>query len=181
MATLFRVLGLRVYFFGLESIDPPYMLAEKSRGRSRYGCATFPKHLWPAWYRRKATQRYYLLERSKVTGAKNGMKSMYAKVKHVSMGGGKLSVWLDDGRVFRLPLGWYPSLESASPAERSHWRKSCDGYGIHWPALDYDVGVYGLLTGKREARTILAHTRRFRARLQPARSPRHSAGQIPKR
>jgi hypothetical protein len=103
------------------------------------------------------------------------MNSKDAKVKNVSTTAGKLTVWVDDGRVLSLPLAWYPSLKSASPAERSRWRKSGAGHGIHWPALDYDLSVEGLLAGAREARTILAHTRKFRARLQPAR-PRQRSG-----
>ena len=91
------------------------------------------------------------------------MNSKDAKVKQVSTNGGKLTVWVDDGRVISLPLTWYPSLKSASPAERARWRKSGAGRGIHWPALDYDLSVEGLLAGAREAKTILAHTRKFRA------------------
>ncbi|HKB57636.1 MAG TPA: DUF2442 domain-containing protein [Lacunisphaera sp.] len=106
------------------------------------------------------------------------MNSKDAKVKHVSTAGGKLTVWVDDGRVLSLPLDWYPSLKSASPTERSRWRKSAAGYGIHWPALDYDLSVEGLLAGAREARTILAHTRKFRARLQPARSHQRSTSRV---
>ena len=106
------------------------------------------------------------------------MNSKDAKVKHVSTGGGKLTVWVDDGRVLSLPLDWYPSLKAASPTERSRWRKSGAGHGIHWPALDYDLSVEGLLAGAREARTILAHTRKFRARLQPARARQRSTSRV---
>lgn len=106
------------------------------------------------------------------------MNSKDAKVKDVSTAAGKLTVWVDDGRVLSLPLEWYPSLKSASPAERARWRKSGSGYGIHWPALDYDLSVEGLLAGAREARTILAHTRKFRARLQPARSRQRSTRRV---
>lgn len=106
------------------------------------------------------------------------MNSKDAKVKDVSTAAGKLTVWVDDGRVLSLPLEWYPSLKSASPAERSRWRKSGAGYGIHWPALDYDLSVEGLLAGAREARTILAHTRKFRTRLQPARSRRRTGRKL---
>ena len=106
------------------------------------------------------------------------MDSKDAKVKKVSTAAGKLTVWVDDGRVLSLPLEWYPSLKSASPAERSRWRKSGAGHGIHWPALDYDLSVEDLLAGAREARTILAHTRKFRASLPPARSRRRSGRKL---
>ena len=103
------------------------------------------------------------------------MNSKDAKVKDVSTAAGKLTVWVDDGRVFSLPLDWYPSLKAASPAERARWRKSGAGYGIHWPALDYDLSVQGLLAGAREAKTILAHTRKFRLQRRSAAKRRSSA------
>jgi len=106
------------------------------------------------------------------------MNSKDAKVKNVSTAAGKLTVWVDDGRVLSLPLDWYPSLKSATPAERSRWRKSSAGYGIHWPALDYDLSVEGLLAGAKEARTILAQTRKTRARLQPVRTRRRPATRL---
>ena len=92
------------------------------------------------------------------------MNSTDAKVKDVGIGGGFLAVSLDDGRVIRLPLCWYPSLAEATPAERARWRQSAAGRGIHWPALDYDLGIDGLLQGAREARGVLELTRRFRSR-----------------
>jgi len=106
------------------------------------------------------------------------MNSKDAKVKHVSTAGGKLTVWVNDGRVLSLPLEWYPSLQAASPAERSRWRKSSAGFAIHWPALDYDLSVEGLLAGAREAKPILAHTRKFLARRRAARTPRNSGGRL---
>jgi hypothetical protein len=98
------------------------------------------------------------------------MNSKSAKVKDVGTDGEMLTVWLDDGRVIGLPLRWYPSLEDATPAERTRWRLSAAGRGIHWPGLDYDLSVDGLLRGAREARGVLAMTRRFRAHRRAART-----------
>jgi len=92
-----------------------------------------------------------------------GMTTSDARVKNVSTKGGLLTVWLDDGRILSLPLSWYPSLAESRAAERSLWRKRGGGRGIHWPALDYDLDIEGLLLGAKEMPTILAYTRRFRA------------------
>ncbi len=91
------------------------------------------------------------------------MNSKDAKVKDVRTSGGKLTVWLDDGRVLALPLSWYPSLAEATAAERADWRPCGAGQGTHWSALDYDLDIEGLLAGCREAPNALAYTRRFRA------------------
>jgi hypothetical protein len=92
------------------------------------------------------------------------MNPTAAKVENVSIDNDRLTVWLSDGRVLGLPLAWYPLLKEASLAERAVWRRSAAGHGVHWPALDYDLSVEGLLAGAKEARGVLAYTRRLRAR-----------------
>ena len=62
-----------------------------------------------------------------------------------------LSVDLEDGRTISVPLSWYPRLVYATPEERQNFRIAGAGYGIHWPDLDEDIGVEGLLFGKRSA------------------------------
>ncbi len=60
-----------------------------------------------------------------------------------------LSVDLEDGRTISVPIGWYPRLAYAAAPERLNFRISGAGYGIHWPDLDEDIGVEGLLSGKK--------------------------------
>ncbi|MGQ9630916.1 MAG: DUF2442 domain-containing protein [bacterium] len=48
-----------------------------------------------------------------------------------------------------VPVGWYPRLAHGTPAERANFKISGAGYGIHWPDLDEDIGVAGLLLGKK--------------------------------
>ncbi|MEZ4866862.1 MAG: DUF2442 domain-containing protein [Caldilineaceae bacterium] len=59
-----------------------------------------------------------------------------------------LSVDLADGRMIRVPLAWYPRLWHGSEAERNHWRLIGNGVGIHWPDLDEDLSVEGLIWGR---------------------------------
>jgi hypothetical protein len=56
---------------------------------------------------------------------------------------------LKDGRILSVPLGWYPRLEYGSPEERSRYELAGDGYAVHWPDLDEDIHVEGLLAGAR--------------------------------
>lgn len=58
-----------------------------------------------------------------------------------------LSLDLEDGRTIAVPIGWYPRLAHGTPEERSNWQISGAGYGLHWPDLDEDIGVEGLLLG----------------------------------
>ena len=58
-----------------------------------------------------------------------------------------LAVTLQDGRVIITPLEWYPRLHRASPADRAVWEWDGEGEGIHWPKLDEDLSVAGMLRG----------------------------------
>ena len=60
-----------------------------------------------------------------------------------------LVVDLADGRSLSAPLAWYPRLLQGSSVERSNYRLIGSGEGIHWPDLDEDIGVEGLLLGKK--------------------------------
>lgn len=60
-----------------------------------------------------------------------------------------LSVDLEDGRTISVPIVWYPRLAHGTPEERANFRISGAGYGIHWPDLDEDIGIEGLLLGKK--------------------------------
>jgi hypothetical protein len=59
-----------------------------------------------------------------------------------------ITVDLVDGRTVSAPIAWYPRLAHATAAERSHWRFVGHGQGIHWPDLDEDISVGGLLAGR---------------------------------
>ena len=58
-----------------------------------------------------------------------------------------LSVRLMDGRIISVPLTWYPRLLSATAEQRSNWRISGGGYGLHWEEIDEDLSTEGLLRG----------------------------------
>jgi Protein of unknown function (DUF2442) len=70
-----------------------------------------------------------------------------------------LSVDLEDGRTIAVPIGWYPRLAHGTAAERANVQISGAGYGLHWPALDEDIGVAGLLLGKQSAESAASFER----------------------
>lgn len=67
----------------------------------------------------------------------------------VSFSEDSLTVRLDDGRALSVPLTWYPRLLLGTKAEREDCELIGDGEGIHWPALDEDISLEGLLAGRR--------------------------------
>ena len=65
---------------------------------------------------------------------------------------------LADGRVISVPLAWSWRLAEATPKQRANFRLIGSGQGVHWPDLDEDISVEGMLHG------VPAH----RPRLRPA-------------
>lgn len=59
--------------------------------------------------------------------------------------GDMLQVRLSDGREVRVPLEWFPKLRDATAEQRSNWRLIGKGVGIHWPDIDEDLSVAGLM------------------------------------
>lgn len=68
----------------------------------------------------------------------------------------EISVFLSDGRKVSVPLAWSWRLSDATPEQRQNYQFIGDGLGIHWPDIDEDISVEGMLRGmpaKRLANT----------------------------
>ena len=76
-----------------------------------------------------------------------------SRAQRVALTEDALVVELVDGRTITVPLTWYPRLAHGSRDERANWRLIGEGEGIHWPALDEDISVEGLLAGHRAGET----------------------------
>ena len=59
----------------------------------------------------------------------------------------ELIVYLVDGRKVSVPITWYPRLAAADDKQRENWELLGDGQGIHWPDIDEDLSVSGILSG----------------------------------
>ena len=59
----------------------------------------------------------------------------------------ELIVSLVDGRRISVPLAWYPRLSHGTEKERNEHELIGRGTGIHWPLLDEDLSVSGILKG----------------------------------
>ena len=73
--------------------------------------------------------------------------SMDPRAVNVSIDDDALTVDLADGRRVTVPLAWFPRLLHAEPVQRGNWRFVGDGFGIHWPDIDEDLSVEGILRG----------------------------------
>lgn len=69
------------------------------------------------------------------------------RAKEVVVTEDELCVTLADGRRIVAPLRWFPRLLRATREERANYELLGDGIGIHWPEVDEDLSVAGLLQG----------------------------------
>ena len=69
------------------------------------------------------------------------------RAEHVHCTEDELVVVLTDGRTLSVPLAWFPRLASASARQRSKYELLGNGSGVHWPMLDEDISITGLLMG----------------------------------
>lgn len=111
-----------------------------------------------------------------------------ALAQHVRVTNDALVVDLTDGRTLTVPVAWYPRLAHGPAAERSEWRLIGRGHGIHWPALDEDISVEGLLAGQPSGESqgslekwlasrdliVDKHMRRTRARVRTRKPTRRA-------
>lgn len=81
------------------------------------------------------------------------------KAVHATITDDTLSVDLEDGRTIAVPIGWFPRLAYATAAERENVRIAGAGFGLHWPDLDEDIGVEGLLAGKKSSESPASFAR----------------------
>src|SRR5437899_11162144 len=97
-------------------------------------------------------------------GGMNSVEVRLARVLNVLVTDDTLSVDLEDGRTLSVRIGWYPRLAYGTDSERSNFEISGAGYGVHWPELDEDIGVEGLLLGKRSSESHSSFRRSLRRR-----------------
>src|SRR5258708_15883423 len=69
------------------------------------------------------------------------------RIKRVRLTNDEIVADLIDGRVISVPLAWSWRLSEATPRQRANFRLIGTGEGIHWPEVDEDISVEGLLYG----------------------------------
>lgn len=74
-------------------------------------------------------------------------KPEHATAKNIRFTDDSLVVDLQDGCTLSVPLVWFPRLLHAKVRQRENWELLGRGEGIHWPELDEDISVEGLLLG----------------------------------
>ncbi|MBI2202720.1 MAG: DUF2442 domain-containing protein [Candidatus Rokubacteria bacterium] len=114
----------------------------------------------------------------------NTAASTEPRIEHVRVTDDEIIARLADGRVISVPLAWSWRLSEATPEQRAHFRLIGSGQGIHWPDVDEDISIEGMLHGvpARRPRSPEAPARRATSRdrkppnkrIQPTRGKRRA-------
>ncbi len=61
---------------------------------------------------------------------------------------GMICIALEDKREIRFPVLLNERLRNAAPEQLSNIEIICNGTGLHWPELDEDLSVIGIMEGR---------------------------------
>jgi hypothetical protein len=76
-----------------------------------------------------------------------------ALAKAVDFDDAMMRVTFTDGRVLSVPLVWFPVLRKATAEQRARCEIGGGGISLHWPELDEDLSIAGLMAGVDECST----------------------------
>ncbi|HSR70317.1 MAG TPA: DUF2442 domain-containing protein [Acidobacteriota bacterium] len=94
-----------------------------------------------------------------------------ARARQVMVDDDALTVDLSDGRTVIVPLIWFPRLWHGSKKERGNCEIFGGGGYLHWPDLDEDLTVAGLLAGRRSGESADSLKRWLAARKKRSTNP----------
>ena len=77
----------------------------------------------------------------------NTVASTDPRIQDVRVTENDIVAHLADGRVISVPLAWSWRLSEATPRQRANLRLIGSGQGVHWPDVDEDISVEGMLHG----------------------------------
>src|SRR5206468_780151 len=114
----------------------------------------------------------------------NTAASSDPRIQDVRVTEDEIIAQLVDGRVISVPLAWSWRLSEATPKQREKFRLIGSGQGVHWPGVDEDISVEGMLHGipahrprsrpaDTKARAVREHDS-LNKRIQPTRGKRRA-------
>jgi hypothetical protein len=80
-------------------------------------------------------------------GMNIAVRAIDPKLLSVQISEDEIIAFLVDGRTISVPLAWSWRLSEATSEQRLNFEIIGDGIGIHWPDIDEDISVEGMLFG----------------------------------
>ena len=75
------------------------------------------------------------------------VENVEPRIQNVKVTSDAIIACLVDGRVLSVPLVWSWRLSEATSKQRGRFEIIGDGKGVHWPEIDEDISVEGMLHG----------------------------------
>ena len=75
------------------------------------------------------------------------VETVEPRIQNVKVTSDAIIAYLTDGRVVSVPLVWSWRLSEATARQRRRFEFIGDGQGVHWPEIDEDISVEGMLHG----------------------------------
>lgn len=69
------------------------------------------------------------------------------QIESIKVTDSDITAYLADGRSISVPIEWSWRLSQATPSQRNQYEILGDGHYVHWPAVDEDLSVEGMLNG----------------------------------
>ena len=79
---------------------------------------------------------------------KHSILELQARATAVFVENGYVCIRLDDEREIRFPASKNRRLRNAPPDQLANIELICNGTGLHWPDLDEDLSVIGIIEGR---------------------------------
>jgi hypothetical protein len=86
----------------------------------------------------------------------NTAVSLEPRIKSIRVTDETITAELVDGRTISVPLAWSWRLSEATPQQRDDFEILGDGQGVHWPEIDEDISIDGMLYGGPARRPLRA-------------------------
>lgn len=102
------------------------------------------KNLNPEWIEKELAR---VIEVKKRSTHRDAQKPRHAVAARYEKSRGRVVIELDNGTDFSFPPELASGLDKATPQELSLIEISPLGTGLHWPRLDVDLTVDGLISG----------------------------------
>ena len=108
------------------------------------------------------------------------VENIEPRIQNVKVTSDAIIAYLVDGRVLSVPLVWSWRLSEATVKQRRRFELIGDGQGVHWPEVDEDISVEGMLHGvpahrpekSAHLRSPAGNGRRARSNKRPRKSDR---------
>jgi hypothetical protein len=151
MPTVKRIPGpYRFFFYSFDCNEPMHIHVSRERMTSKFWLEPIALAENHGFSARELNQVRLIIRNEFSEFGRHGMSivvSTDARVKEVSVTEELITLHLVDGRVISVPLAWSWRLTEASPSQRANCEIIGDGVGVHWPDVDEDLSVEGMLHG----------------------------------